>query len=48
MGFFDDFTNILLALVALVVAIAAFERSWIVWQAQRKRERQNRTHQKDV
>jgi DNA-directed RNA polymerase alpha subunit len=48
MGFFDDFTNIILAVVALVVVVAMFERSWIVWQAKRKRERQNRAHPDDV
>jgi hypothetical protein len=47
-GFFDDFSNIIFAVVALVVAYAAFERSRIIWQAKRKRERQNRAHPNDV
>ena len=48
MRFFDDFTNIIFGVVALVVAVALFERSWIVWQAKRKRERQDRSHPNDV
>ncbi len=48
MGIFDDFTNILLAVVAVVIGVAMFERSWIVWQAKRKRERQNRSRPEDV
>jgi mannose/fructose/N-acetylgalactosamine-specific phosphotransferase system component IIC len=47
-GFFDDFTTILLAVVALVVAVALFERSVIVWKAKKKRERQDRSYRKDV
>jgi hypothetical protein len=46
-GFFDDFTNIIFAVVALVVVAAMFERSVIVWKAKRKRERQNRAHLED-
>ena len=46
--FFDDFTNIILAVAVLCVAIAAFERSFIVWQAKKKRERQNRSRPEDV
>jgi hypothetical protein len=46
-GFFDDFTNILFAIVALVVVGAMFERSVIIWKAKRKRERQNRAHPED-
>ena len=47
-GFFDDFTNIIFAVLALVVFYALFERSRIVWQAKRKRERQDRAHADDV
>ena len=43
MAFFDDFTNIILVIVALVVVGALFERSFIVWRAKKKRERQNRS-----
>jgi hypothetical protein len=48
MSFFDNFTNIILAVVGLVVVFALFERSRIVWLAKRKRERQNRAHRKDI
>ena len=48
MGFFDDLGNILLLVVGLVVVFALFERSRIVWQAKRKRERQDRAHRQDV
>jgi heme exporter protein D len=48
MGFFDDFTNIILAVVGLVIVYALFERSRIIWQARRKRERQDRAHRKDA
>lgn len=47
-GFFDDFSNIIFAIVALVVLGALFERSVIIWKAKRKRERQNRAHREDV
>jgi hypothetical protein len=43
MAFFDDFTNIILAVVALVIVVGLFERSIIVWRAKKKRERQNRS-----
>ena len=43
MAFFDDFTNIILAVVALVIVGGLFERSIIVWRAKTKRERQNRS-----
>jgi hypothetical protein len=48
MGAFDSFTNIILAIVGLVIVFALFERSRIVWLARRKRERQDRAHRKDV
>jgi hypothetical protein len=48
MGAFDNFTNIILAVVGLVIVFALFERSRIVWLARRKRERQDRAHRKDV
>ena len=48
MGFFDDFTNVILAIVALVVVVAAFETSWLVWRAKKKRERQDKAHSNDV
>jgi hypothetical protein len=41
-SFFDDFSTIILAVVALVVIVALFETPFIVWRAKRKRERQNR------
>jgi hypothetical protein len=41
-GFFDDFSNIILAVVAVVVAFGLTERWRIEFQAKRKRERQNR------
>lgn len=47
-GFFDDFSNIIFVVVALVVAGALFERSLIVWRANRKRERQRRKPPEDV
>jgi hypothetical protein len=47
-GFFDDFSNIIFAVVAVVVVYGAFERSRTVWQAKRKRERQNRSRPEDV
>ena len=47
MAFFDDFTNIILAVVALVVVGGLFERSFIVWRAKKKRERQNRSRPED-
>ena len=43
MGIFDNFTNIIFGVVALVV-LWGFSEPWrIRWQAKRKRERQNRT-----
>ena len=48
MAFFDDFTNIILVIVGLVVVGALFERSFIVWRAKKKRERQNRSRPEDV
>jgi hypothetical protein len=48
MGAFDNFTNVILAVVGLVIVFALFERSRIVWLAKRKRERQDRAHRKDV
>ena len=48
MGFFDNFTNILFVVVALVVGGALFERSFIVWRAKKKRERQNRARPEDL
>jgi heme exporter protein D len=47
-GFFDDFSHIIFAVVALVVVVALFERSWIVRRAKRKRERQDRSHREDA
>jgi type II secretory pathway component PulK len=41
LGFFDDFGNILLAAVAVVVAFGLTERWRIEYQAKKKRERQN-------
>jgi hypothetical protein len=48
MGSFDSFANVIFAVVALVVVFALFERSWIIWQAKRKRERQKRAPPGDV
>jgi len=48
MAFFDDFTNIILVIVGIVVVGALFERSFIVWRAKKKRERQNRSRPEDV
>jgi hypothetical protein len=45
---FGDVTNILLLIVALVVAFALTERWRIEWNAKRKRERQNRSRPEDV
>ena len=47
-GFLNDPPMMLFAIVALLVGIAAFERSFIVWQAKKKRERQNRSRPDDV
>ena len=47
-GFLNDPPLVLFAIVALLVGIAAFERSFIVWQAKKKRERQNRSRPDDV
>ena len=47
-GFFNDPPMVLFAIVAVLVGIAAFERSFIVWQAKNKRERQNRSRPDDV
>ena len=47
-GFFDDFSTIIFAIVALVVMGALFERSVIVWKAKKKRERQDRSYHKDI
>lgn len=47
-GFFDDFSNIIYIVVALVIVYALFERSRVVWQAKRKRERQDRAYREDV
>jgi putative copper export protein len=48
LGFFDDFGHILLVVVVLVVAFGLTERWRIEHQAQKKRERQNRTKPTDV
>ena len=48
MGFFDDFSTIIFVVVVLVVAIALFERSFIMWRAKRKRERQNRKRPENI
>ena len=42
LGIFDDFTNILLAVVALVILWGLSERWRIEFSAQKKRERQNK------
>ena len=47
-GFLNNPPMVLFAIVALLVGIAAFERSFIVWQAKKKRERQNRPRRDDV
>lgn len=47
-GFLNDPPTVLFAIVALLVGVAAFERSLIVWQAKKKRERQNRSRPEDV
>jgi hypothetical protein len=47
MGSFDNFTNVILAVVGLVIVFALFERSRIIWLARRKRERQDRAHRED-
>jgi hypothetical protein len=39
----DDLTNIIFAVVGLVILFGLTERWRIEWQAKRKRERQNRT-----
>ena len=48
MSAFDSLTNVILAVVGVVIVYALFERSRIVWLARRKRERQDRAHRKDV
>jgi hypothetical protein len=48
MAVFDNFTSIILAVVGLVIVFALFERSRIVWLANRKRERQDRAHREDL
>ena len=48
MGFFNDFSTIIFAVVGLVVVFALFERSFIVWRAKKKRERQDRRHREDL
>jgi uncharacterized membrane protein len=48
MGYFDNFSTIIFAVVALVVLVALFERSFLVRRAKRKRERQNRERPEDV
>lgn len=42
LGFFDDFSNILFAVVVLVILFGLTERWRIEYQARKKRERQNR------
>ncbi len=42
LGFFDDFGNILFAVVAVVVLFAMTERWRIEYSARKKRERQNK------
>ena len=42
LGIFDDFTNILLAVVALLVLWGLSERWRTEFSAKRKRERQNK------
>jgi hypothetical protein len=44
MGFFDDFSNIIYAVVGLVIAFELTEIWRVQWLAKRKRERQNREH----
>ena len=44
LGFFNDFGNILFAIVALVIAFGMTERWRVEFQAKRKRERQNQRH----
>jgi hypothetical protein len=44
MGFFNDFSNIIYAVVALVIVFGLTESWRIQWLAKRKRERQNRKH----
>jgi hypothetical protein len=45
---FGDFANILLLVVGLVVIFGLTERWRLERHAQRKRERQNRSHREDV
>lgn len=47
-GIFDNFTNIILAVVVLVVLFGLTERWRIEFRAKRKRERQNRSRPEDV
>ena len=47
-GIFDNFTNIILTVVVLVVLFGLTERWRIEFQAKRKRERQNRSRPEDV
>jgi hypothetical protein len=44
LNFFDDFGNILFAVVALVIAFGMTERWRVEYQARKKRERQNQRH----
>jgi hypothetical protein len=48
MGFLNDFSTIIFAVVALVIVVALFERSFIVWRAKKKRERQDRRHREGL
>jgi hypothetical protein len=43
----DGMTYIIGGVIGLVIVFALTERWRLVWQAKRKRERQNRAHQDD-
>jgi hypothetical protein len=44
MGIFNDFSTIIYAVIALVIAFELTEIWRVQWLAKRKRERQNREH----
>jgi hypothetical protein len=48
MGFLNDFSTIIYTVVGAVVIVALFERSFIVWRAKKKRERQDRKHREGL
>jgi hypothetical protein len=48
MGFLNDFSTIIYIAVALVIAYGLTEGWRTRWLAQRKRERQNRAHDRDA